>query len=74
VPVVLLGATEYAKILFESLVGTFAGSVCLRMIGRADVLLNVQYAAKFCGELGYKADITVQDYFVRYAVVRDDVV
>ena len=44
-PVVLLSATEYAKILFEGLVGTFAGSICLRMVGRADVLVNVQDAA-----------------------------
>jgi len=45
VPVVLLSATEYTKILFKGLVGTFAGSICLRVIGRADVLVNVQNAA-----------------------------
>ena len=44
-PVVLLSATEYTKILFEGLIGTFAGSVCLRVIGRADILVNVQNAA-----------------------------
>ena len=73
-PVVLLSATEYAKILFEGLVGAFAGSVHLRVIGRADVLVDVQDMAKFRRELGYKADITVRDYLVRYAVVRDDIV
>jgi len=45
VPVVLLSATEYMKILFEGLIGMFAGSICLRVIGRADVLVNVQDAA-----------------------------
>jgi len=45
VPVVLLSATEYTKILFEGLIGTFAGSVCLRVIGRANVLVNVQDTA-----------------------------
>jgi len=45
VPVVLLGATEYTKVLFQGLVGAFASSVCLRVIGRADVLVDVQDAA-----------------------------
>jgi len=41
VPVVLLSATEYAKVLFKGLVSSFASSVCLGMIGCADVLVNV---------------------------------
>jgi len=44
VPVVLLSTTEYAKVLFESLVSSFTGSVCLRVIGCADVLVDVQDA------------------------------
>ena len=44
-PVVLLSATEYAKVLFKGLVGLFTGSVCLRVIGCADVLVDVQDAA-----------------------------
>ena len=44
-PVVLLSATEYTEILFKGLIGTFTGSVCLRVIGRADVLMNVQDVA-----------------------------
>ena len=47
-PVVLLGAAEYVKILFEGLVSTFTGSICLRVVGRADVLFDVQDAAEFC--------------------------
>jgi len=45
VPVILLGTTEYAKILFEGLVSSFAGSVCLRVIGCADILADIQDAA-----------------------------
>jgi len=41
VPVILLSATEHTKVLFEGLIGTFTGSVCLRVIGRADVLMDV---------------------------------
>jgi len=41
VPVILLSTTEHTKVLFEGLIGTFAGSVCLRVIGRADVLMDV---------------------------------
>ena len=44
-PVILLSATEYTKVLFEGLIGAFAGSICLRVIGRADVLVNVQDTA-----------------------------
>jgi len=44
------------------------------MIGCADVLVDVQNAAEFCREFRDEADITVRDYLVRYAVVRDDVV
>jgi len=43
-PVVLLSATEYPKVLFKGLVGSFTGSVCLRVIGCADVLADVQDA------------------------------
>ena len=43
-PVVLLSTTEYTKVLFESLIGSFAGSVCLRVIGCADVLADIQDA------------------------------
>ena len=73
-PVVLLSATKYVKVLFKGLVSSFAGSIRLRVIGCADVLLDVQDAAKFRREFGYEMDITVRDYLVRYAIVRDDIV
>jgi len=44
VPVVLLSATEYAKVLFKGLVSSFTGSICLRVISCADVLADVQDA------------------------------
>jgi len=44
VPVVLLSTAEYMKVLFKGLVSSFAGSICLRMIGCADVLVDVQDA------------------------------
>jgi len=44
-PVVLLSTAEYSKVLFKGLVSAFAGSVCLRVISCADVLVNVQDAA-----------------------------
>ena len=47
-PVVLLSAAEYAKVLFKGLVGSFAGSIHLRVIGCADVLVDIQDTAEFC--------------------------
>ena len=40
-PVVLLSAAKYMEVLFEGLVGMFAGSICLRVVGCADVLFDV---------------------------------
>jgi len=45
VPVILLGATEYTKILFKGLVRSFAGSIRLRVIGCTDILVDVQDVA-----------------------------
>jgi len=46
-PVVLLGATEDLQILLKGLVGSFAGSISLRVICHADVLLDLEKAAEF---------------------------
>ena len=40
-PVVLLGATEDLQILLKGLIGSFASSICLRVICHADVLMDV---------------------------------
>jgi len=45
VPVVLLSTTEYAKILFEGLVSSFTGSICLRVISCTDILVDIQDVA-----------------------------
>jgi len=45
--VVLLGATEDLQILLKSLIGPFAGSISLRVICRADILIDLEKAAEF---------------------------
>ena len=40
-PVILLSAAEDTKVLFKGLVGSLTGSICLRVIGCADVLADI---------------------------------
>ena len=68
-PVVLLCATEDSQILLKGLIGSFTGSISLRVIRRADVLMDVQKAAKICGKFRCEADITVRDDLAGNAVV-----
>ena len=58
-PVVLLRSTEDSEVLFERLVGSLAGSIRLRVIRRADVLMDIEKSAEFCGEFRREADISV---------------
>ena len=46
-PVVLLGATEDSQILLKGLIGSFTGSIGLRVICYTDVLIDLEKAAKF---------------------------
>ena len=46
-PVVLLGATEDSQILLKGLIGSFTGSISLRVICRADVLIDLEKATEF---------------------------
>ena len=46
-PAVLLGATEDSQILLKGLIGPFTGSISLRVICRADVLIDLEKAAEF---------------------------
>ena len=46
-PVVLLGAAEDLQILLKGLIGSFTGSISLRAICRADVLIDLEKAAEF---------------------------
>ena len=50
-PVVLLAVAVNAEVLFEPLIGALRLPVCLRVIGRADVLGDIQNAAHFLGEM-----------------------
>jgi hypothetical protein len=59
VPVVLLCAAEYPEVLFKRLVGSLACSISLRVIRRADVLMDVEKSTEFCGEFGREADVSV---------------
>jgi len=40
-PVILLGSAEYSEILLQGLIGSFAGSISLRVIRHTDVLMDV---------------------------------
>ena len=46
-PVVLLGTTEDLQILLKGLIGSFTGSISLRVICCANVLIDLEKAAKF---------------------------
>ena len=58
-PVVLLRSTEDMQILLKGLIGSFTGSIGLRVIRCTDVLMDVEKAAKFCGKFRCEADISV---------------
>ena len=72
-PVVLLGSTEDSQILLKGLIGSFTGSIRLRVICRADVLMDIQKAAKVCGKFRCEADIAVRYDLAGDAVVRSHV-
>jgi len=46
-PVVLLGATEDLQILLKGLIGSFAGSISLRVICHTDVLMDLEKVTEF---------------------------
>jgi len=46
-PVILLSATEDLQILLKGLIGPFAGSISLRVICHANVLIDLKKAAEF---------------------------
>jgi hypothetical protein len=57
--IVLLSATEDLQILLKGLIGSLAGSISLRVICYADILMDVQKAAEIYGKFRYKADVSV---------------
>ena len=72
-PVVLLGATEDSQILLKGLIGSFASSICLRVIRHADVLMDIQKTAEICGKFRCETDISVRYDFAGNAIVRSHV-
>ena len=69
-PIVLLRATEDSQVLFKCLVGSFACSIRLGVVGCTNVLLNVQEAAEIGCEFRSEADISVRYDFARNAIMR----
>ena len=72
-PVILLSATEDSQILLKGLIGSFTGSIRLRVICRTDVLMDVQKTAKICGKFRCETDVAVRYDFAGDAVVRGHV-
>ena len=72
-PIILLRSTEDAQILLKSLIGSLAGSIGLRVIRCADILMDIEKTAEFCGEFRCEADISVRNDFAGNAVVWDHV-
>ena len=72
-PIILLRSTEDAQILFKTLIGSLTGSIGLRVIRCADVLMDIKKTAEFCGEFQCEADISVRNDFAGNAVVWDHV-
>jgi hypothetical protein len=59
VPVVLLCSTEDSEVLFKRLISLLACSIRLRVICCADVLMDVEKSAEFCGKFRCEVDISV---------------
>ena len=68
-PVVLLCTTEDSQILLKGLISSFTSPIGLRVIHHADILMDIQKAAKFCGKFGCEVDVLVQNDFAGNAVV-----
>ena len=71
-PRVLVLSANNAEILFEGLVSPLTLSVCLRMVGCADVLFDSQESAEFACEVTCELGVSVRDDLLRESVVRDD--
>ena len=68
-PSILLCAAEDSQILLKSLIGSFTCSICLRVIRHADVLVDIQKAAKICGKFRCEPDVSVGYDFPRNSIV-----
>ena len=68
-PVVLLRSTEDPQVLFKGLVGSFTGSIGLRVVRCTDVLVDVQEATEVGGEFRREAHVSVRYYFAGDTIV-----
>ena len=58
-PVVLLRSTEDSQVLLKGLIGSFAGSISLRVVRCADILVDVQETTEVCGEFRCEAYVSI---------------
>src|SRR6266403_2087844 len=68
-PVSLCSVSEYSEVLFQPLVGPFGLSVCLRVVGGADVLFDVQVFTEFPHCSSRKSRVVVRDDLLGEAIV-----
>ena len=60
-PVVLLSAAEDSQILLKGLIGSFTGSIRLRVIRRTDVLMDIQKTAYEINRRDWSSDVCSSD-------------
>ena len=73
-PVILLVIAIDAQYGFQRLIRSFRLTIGLWMIGRADVLFDIQLVAEFPEELGGEACIAIGDNFLGDAGIREGVI
>jgi hypothetical protein len=72
-PVVLLEIAVDSQILFQPLVCPFRLSIRLGVIGRRNVLLDVQQMAEFLGKMRGKSGVSIGNDLLRDPEVWEDV-
>ena len=73
-PVILLVIAIDTQYGFQRLICSFRLTVGLWMIGRADVLFDIQLVAELPEELGGEACVAIGDDFLRDAGIREGVI
>ena len=69
VPSGLAVVDEDAEVLFKPLICAFGLAISLGVVGRADVLFDIEDVAKFLWEMRSEAGISVSNNFVGGAIV-----
>ena len=68
----LVLSADNAEVLFEGLVCSFALSICLQMVSRANVLFDSQESAEFSCEVAREPGVSVRNDLLWKSVVWDD--